>query len=93
MSAKQVLSPMPVCEVCWLKDHAHWEPQSVDDTGNILMRLRGVDMPDKISVGSVETCSECGKLTISGIYEMKNPNVTFASDPSQSEAFRETEEE
>ena len=73
---------MPICEACWLKKHAHWEPESVDSTGNILMKLKGVDLPDKVSFGSVETCSECNKLTVAGFYEVKDPTVYFATSSS-----------
>ena len=62
-------TPQPVCEKCWLKDHTHWEPESVDDTGNILIRLKGVDVPIKYNTGQVETCSECGEITVAGIIE------------------------
>ncbi len=80
MSAKQVLTPTPICEACWIKKHARWEPESVDDTGNILMRLKGIDLPDKVSFGSVETCNECTKLTVAGFYELRDPRVTFQAN-------------
>lgn len=82
MSARQVLRPMPICEVCWLKKHARWEPESVDSTGNILMKLKGVDLPDKVSFGSVETCSDCNKLTVAGFYEVRDSSVYFAANSS-----------
>lgn len=86
---------MPICEVCWLKSHARWEPESVDSTGNILMKLKGVDLPDKVSFGSVETCSECSKLTVAGFYEVKDSSVYFATNSSSigSEEHQPSEEE
>lgn len=42
----------------------------MDDDGNILMRLKDVDVPIKFNVGTVEICSECGKVTIAGIYDI-----------------------
>lgn len=69
MSTENPSIPKPVCEKCWLRDHTHWEPESVDDMGNILMRLKGVDVPIKYNTGQVETCSECGEITIAGIIE------------------------
>jgi hypothetical protein len=77
MSARQIMSPMPVCEACWIKEHARWEPESVDDTGNILMRLKGVDVPQKLNTGNVEVCSKCGEITVSGIFELTDPQVVF----------------
>lgn len=83
MSGEKVLTPEPVCEVCWLKDHARWEPESIDSTGNILLKLKGVDVPEKVNTGSVEVCHYCGKITVSGIYEMKDPTVIFHSDSDE----------
>lgn len=78
MSAdREFTSPMPVCEICWIKDHAKWEPESIDDSGNILMRLKGVDVPQKVNTGSVEVCSVCGKITISGIFELRDRRVVM----------------
>jgi len=69
-----VLVPMPVCEACWLADHSHWEPESMDESGSVSMKLTGVDLPDSVNLGSVEVCALCGGVTISGIYELKDPN-------------------
>lgn len=78
MSAnREFTSPMPVCEVCWIQEHAKWEPESIDDTGNILMRLKGVDVPQKVNTGSVEMCSSCGKITIAGIFELRDTQVVM----------------
>lgn len=80
MDGVKKLEPMSVCESCWLMDHARWEPESMDDTGNILMRLVGVDVPVKINNGSVEVCCMCGGLSVSGIYEMKDPEEVYFTD-------------
>jgi hypothetical protein len=82
MSAESLESPQPTCEKCWLKQHSHWEPESVDSDGNILMRLKSVDIPVKYNTGAVETCSNCGEMTVCGIYELKNPDVKFFSSGS-----------
>jgi hypothetical protein len=79
MSGAPITSPVPLCEACWLKDHARWEPHSMDDKGNIKMALAGVDVPQKINTGSVETCSDCGKITIAGIYDFKSPEIVITS--------------
>jgi hypothetical protein len=84
MSASPIMSPMPVCEQCWLKEHARWEPHSMDGHGNIKMALSGVDVPQKINTGSVETCSGCGKITIAGIFDVKEQQIIFnAGEESQ----------
>ena len=69
-----VLVPMAVCEACWITDHSHWQPESIDENGSVNMRLTGVDLPDSVSLGSVDVCALCGGVTISGIYELKDPN-------------------
>lgn len=72
MSDDPVLVPVAVCEVCWLLDHSRWEPHSMDADGKVLMRLLGIDVPEKVNDGSVETCSICGSVTIAGIYEFRD---------------------
>lgn len=79
MSASPAVSPIPVCEQCWLKEHARWEPHSMDDHGNIKMSLSGVDVPQKINTGSVESCSVCGKITIAGIFDIKEQKIVFTT--------------
>lgn len=80
MESASNLQPMSVCESCWLLDHARWEPESMDNTGNILMKLVGVDVPVKVNNGTVEVCCMCGGLSISGIYEMKDPDKVYFID-------------
>jgi hypothetical protein len=98
MSAEPVLIPLAICEMCWLEEHAKWEPESMNESGNILMRLAGVDMPEIVEVGSVEICCQCGSITIAGIYNMMNPlEVYFINGDKASHDFEfdfsETDEE
>lgn len=60
-----------------MKEHAHWEPESMDEQGNVLMKLTGVDVPLKYNTGNVEKCFECGTPTIAGIYDLKTPGFGF----------------
>jgi len=80
MAAEPVISPLPVCESCWIENHAKWEPESMDINGRILMRLKGVEVPSKVNNGSVEVCSMCGSVTIAGIYEMKLTSEAYFLD-------------
>lgn len=83
MAAEPVISPFPVCEACWMESHAKWEPESMDKTGRILMRLKGVEVPQKINNGTVEVCAMCGAVTVAGIYELKlTSEVYFTNKPS-----------
>lgn len=53
----------------------------MDETGNILLKLVGVEVPQKVNTGEVEVCCMCGAITICGIYEFKDPTkVYFSSD-------------
>lgn len=80
MESDPVLSPLAVCESCWLIDHTRWEPESMDHTGSVLMKLVGVDVPEKINNGEVEVCCMCGGLTVCGIYEFKDPEKVYFTD-------------
>jgi hypothetical protein len=75
MSAERLETPQPICEKCWLKDHTQWEPESVGDDGEVLFRLKGVDVPLKYNTGQVETCTVCGEITISGIFDLMNSDT------------------
>lgn len=86
MSAEPVLVPVPICEVCWLIEHTTWEPESIDQHGKLLMRLVGVDVPEKVNTDSVEICGVCNSITVSGIYIMRDPNmVEFLDDDEYSD--------
>jgi hypothetical protein len=66
-----------------MESHAKWEPESMDKTGRILMRLKGIEVPQKINNGTVEVCAMCGAVTIAGIYELKlTSEVYFTNKPS-----------
>lgn len=81
MSAEQVKRPMAFCELCFLDDHTRWEPESMDDQGQIMMKLVSVDVPKKVNTESVETCCMCGAITVAGIFQMMNPlEVYFLED-------------
>lgn len=78
--------PVPLCEFCWLVDHTIWEPESVGEDGKVLMRMTGVDVPEKINTDSVEICGLCGAITVAGIYEFKDPStVNYLSDGDDNE--------
>lgn len=84
MAAKEYqngMVPMPVCEICWILDHTRWEPESIGEDGNVLVKLVGIDTPDIISSGSTDVCSICGGITIAGIYELKEEaNLSYKDD-------------
>lgn len=81
MPAEQAPRPMAVCEICFLEEHTSWSPESMDEEGRILMKLVGVDVPNKLNNPSVETCCMCGSITIAGIFEMLKPDdVYFLED-------------
>jgi hypothetical protein len=80
MNAEPINVPEPICEACWIKNNAQWEPQSIDDRGNILMRLRGVPTPPKYETGTVETCSSCGAMTVVGFYNFREPEIIFPNE-------------
>ena len=40
-------------------------------TGNILLRLVGVNTPTKLCSGNVDVCGMCGSITIAGIYDLR----------------------
>lgn len=87
MAAEPYISPMAVCEACWLENHTKWEPESVDEKGKILMRLKGVDVPDRTNNGNVEVCVMCGSITIAGIFEMKLSNEVYFFSESFKDSF------
>jgi hypothetical protein len=80
MAAEPVPVPKAICEVCWLIDHTDWEPESMDSRGNIIMRLTGVEMPNKVDIEAVEVCEDCGSITVAGIYEMRTLSTVEDED-------------
>jgi hypothetical protein len=87
MAGGPVLVPLAVCEECWLIDHSHWQPESMDENGNITMRLLGVDVPEAVVTGSVEICCECGGITVCGIYALKDPSAVYFSRSDEPPQF------
>ena len=74
MAAKHAPRPMALCELCFLDDHTRWEPESMDEQGRVLMKLIGVDVPEKLNTETVETCCMCGGITVAGIFMMVSPD-------------------
>jgi formylmethanofuran dehydrogenase subunit E len=85
----EALTPLPVCEKCWLDSHTKWEPESIDREGNILMKLVNVKVPEKLNTKKAEICSECGEITVSGIYDIKDSNLEMFFEESDLETERE----
>lgn len=85
MSENFSMTPTAVCEDCWLSEHVRWEPESIDETGSILMRLSGVDVPEKKNNGSVEVCGLCGAITIAGIYEFRSIDSLISLEDDNNE--------
>jgi hypothetical protein len=44
----------------------------MNETGNILLKLVGIDVPQKVNTGEVDVCCMCGAITVGGIYEFKD---------------------
>lgn len=86
MASAQTPRPMALCEICFLEDHMTWEPQSMDENGRVVMRLVGVDVPEKINTESVETCCMCGAITIAGIYQMMRPDKVYFLEEDELES-------
>jgi len=59
---------VPICERCWIDENSVWEPDSVDERGNIITRLVSVNVPIQLSPGAVNECITCGRVTVVGIY-------------------------
>jgi hypothetical protein len=82
---------LPVCEKCWLGSYTTWEPESMDRDGNILMKLKDVKVPKKINTEKPDICSECGEITVSGIYDMRDPSLAMFLDEFELENDQEPE--
>ena len=59
---------VPLCERCWIEENSVWEPDSVDEKGNIITRLVSVQVPIQLSPGAVNEFFTCGRVTVVGIY-------------------------
>lgn len=51
------------------------------------MRLKGVDVPEKVNSGSVEVCVVCGSITIAGIFELKLTDEVYFLKELYAETF------
>jgi hypothetical protein len=75
---------VPLCERCWIEENSVWEPESVDMEGNILTRLVSVNVPIKLSPGTVCECFICSKVTVVGIYvsadDIEEPDMDMEMD-------------
>lgn len=58
----------------------------MDDSGNIMMRLKDVEIPMKYNTGVVEICEYCGKVTIAGIYHLISKDAHFGFGLAELEA-------
>lgn len=59
----------------------------MNSSGQILMRLTGVDVPEKVNTDSVEVCALCGSITVAGIYDMCDPAaVDYVKDEDDVES-------
>lgn len=85
-------SPTPICEACWIQQHSTWEPHSMDDSGNIMMRLKDVEIPLKYNTGVVEICDICDKVTIAGIYQLMSSDIHFGFGLADVESLPEDDE-
>lgn len=87
MEDKTMITPMALCELCWIETHSKWEPQSINEEGSIMVKLVGVDMPTVVNVGTVDVCCMCGAVTIAGIYELKKQEEVYFTNDEFSKDF------
>lgn len=85
MASEPMKVPVPICELCWLIDHTSWEPESMDENGKVVMRLSGIEIPQKYNTDAIELCSICGGITISGIYLFEEPEIVDYVDEEDEE--------
>lgn len=45
----------------------------MDENGQVVMRMTGIVVPDKVNTGDVDVCGLCGSITIAGIYQLQDP--------------------
>lgn len=57
----------------------------MDETGNILLKLVGVEVPQKVNTGEVDICCMCGAITVCGIYEFKDPEKVYFTNETENE--------
>lgn len=49
----------------------------MNESGHVVIKLVGVDTPKITNFGVVDICCMCGSITISGIYEMMDPDRVY----------------
>ena len=64
----------------------------MDDGGNIMMRLKDVEVPIKYNTGVVEICELCEKITVAGIYELVTADINFGFGLADVDSSAEEEE-
>ena len=77
---------VPICERCWIEENSVWEPDSVDERGNIITRLVSVNVPIQLSPGAVNECMTCGRVTVVGIYVLID-EIEEYEDPGTQEDY------
>lgn len=77
---------VPICERCWIDENSVWEPDSVDERGNIITRLVSVNVPIQLSPGAVNECTACGRVTVVGIY-VSIDQIDEYEDPGNQEDY------
>jgi hypothetical protein len=75
---------VPLCERCWIEENSVWEPDSVDEKGNIITKLVSVNVPIQLSPGAVNECFTCGRVTVVGIYVPIDEIEEYQDDYDQS---------
>jgi hypothetical protein len=77
----QNLETLPICEKCWLDENTVWEPEGVDEDGNIVSRLARIGLPEDLQPGKVHICCMCADLTIVGLFVERDPeSVPYVSE-------------
>jgi len=76
-----------MCESCWLVENTMWEPESMDENGQVFVRLVGVGMPEIVGADTVEVCCMCGELTVVGIYVLRDPSTVPFPDGGEADGF------
>ena len=77
---------VPICERCWIDENSVWEPDSVDERGNIITRLISVNVPIQLSPGAVSEGTACGRVTVVGIY-VPIDQIDEYEDPGNQEDY------
>lgn len=60
----------PICEKCFIELNIVWEFYSVNEDGELIMRMKSLESPFKINRNFMGVCAVCMNPTISGIYQL-----------------------